>query len=128
MATFKILVVDDSATDRFYLTEMLEKVGFTVSTAENGQDCIDKVELNPPDLIVMDVIMPILNGFQATRALSRNPKTAHIPVIICTGKQQATDRLWALRQGAKDCVIKPVNPQDLFAKIKALSKYGQTKA
>jgi len=128
MATFKILVVDDSPTDRFYLTEMLEKVGFTVSTAENGQDCLEKVEQNPPDLIVMDVIMPVLNGFQATRALSRNPKTAHIPVIICTGKQQATDRLWALRQGAKECVIKPVEPQDLFAKIKALSKYGQTKA
>jgi twitching motility two-component system response regulator PilH len=128
MATFKILVVDDSPTDRFYLTEMLEKVGFTVSTAENGQDCLEKVEQNPPDLILMDVIMPVLNGFQATRALSRNPKTAHIPVIICTGKQQATDRLWALRQGAKECVIKPVEPQDLFAKIKALSKYGQTKA
>src|SRR5690348_14106242 len=108
MAIRKILVVDDSATDRFYLTEMLEKAGYTVTNAENGEECLAKVVTDMPDLVVMDVIMPRLNGFQTTRALSKDPKTAHIPVIMCTGKQQATDRLWAMRQGAKDCVIKPV--------------------
>lgn len=120
MAIQKILVVDDSETDRLYLTEILEKAGFSVSTAENGEECLTKVEADMPDLVIMDVIMPGLNGFQATRALSKNPVTAHIPVIMCTGKEQATDRLWALRQGAKDCVIKPVVPDELLGKIQAL--------
>lgn len=120
MAIQKILVVDDSATDRFYLTELLEKAGFNVITAENGEDCLAKVDAEMPDLVVMDVIMPGLNGFQATRALSKNPQTAHIPVIMCTGKEQATDRLWALRQGAKECVIKPVEAAELLGKIQAL--------
>lgn len=120
MAIQKILVVDDSATDRFYLTEILEKAGFDVITAEDGEDCLVKVDAEMPDLVVMDVIMPGLNGFQATRALSKNPQTTHIPVIMCTGKEQATDRLWALRQGAKDCVIKPVEAAELLNKIQAL--------
>lgn len=120
MAIQKILVVDDSATDRFYLTGILEKAGFNVITAENGEDCLAKVDAEMPDLVVMDVIMPGLNGFQATRALSKNPQTTHIPVIMCTGKAQATDRLWALRQGAKECVIKPVVAAELLSKIQAL--------
>ena len=91
MAIKKILVVDDSATDRLYLSEMLQKAGFEVSTAEDGQDCLDKINDSMPDLVLMDVVMPRLNGFQATRALSKNPATAHIPVIVCTGKGQATD-------------------------------------
>lgn len=122
MAIHKILVVDDSATDRFYLTEMLEKAGYTVTNAENGEECLAKVVTDMPDLVVMDVIMPGLNGFQTTRALSKDPKTAHIPVIMCTGKEQATDRLWALRQGAKDCVIKPVVAEELLSKIQALGE------
>ena len=121
MAIEKILVVDDSATDRLYLTEMLQQAGFTVITAENGEDCLAKVDAEPPDMVLMDVVMPGLNGFQATRALAKNPQTAHIPVIMCTGKEQATDRLWALRQGAKDCVIKPVAAAELLAKIEALN-------
>ncbi|HEY0267673.1 MAG TPA: response regulator [Methyloradius sp.] len=121
MALLKILVVDDSATDRFYLTEMLENAGYIVSTASSGEDCLVQVDASPPHLIVMDVIMPGLNGFQTTRKLTRNPETAHIPVIMCTGKQQATDRMWALRQGAKDCVMKPVDPYELLSKIKALT-------
>ena len=121
MAIEKILVVDDSATDRLYLTEMLQQAGFTEITAENGEECLTKVDAEQPDMVLMDVVMPGLNGFQATRALSKNPATAHIPVIMCTGKEQATDRLWALRQGAKDCVIKPVSVEELLAKIEALN-------
>jgi twitching motility two-component system response regulator PilH len=120
MAIQTIMVVDDSETDRFLLTEMLEAAGYTVTTAENGEDCLAKVETSPPDMVLMDVIMPGLNGFQTTRALSKNPQTAHIPVIVCTGKEQATDRMWALRQGAKDCVIKPVQAEELLSKIKSL--------
>lgn len=119
MVIQNILVVDDSETDRFVLTEILENAGYTVTTASSGEECIAMVEITPPDLVVMDVIMPGLNGFQTTRSLTKNPKTSHIPVIMCTGKEQATDRLWALRQGAKDCVIKPVQAADLIAKIRA---------
>ncbi len=120
MAIKNILVVDDSETDRFILTEMLEKSGFSVAVAVSGEDCLQKVKENMPDLVVMDVIMPGLNGFQTTRALSKDPLTAHVPVIMCTGKEQATDRMWALRQGAKECVIKPVQAAELVSKIKAL--------
>ncbi len=119
MVIQNILVVDDSETDRFVITEILENAGYTVTTASSGEECIAMVEITPPDLVVMDVIMPGLNGFQTTRSLTKNPKTSHIPVIMCTGKEQATDRLWALRQGAKDCVIKPVQAADLIAKIRA---------
>lgn len=119
MVIQNVLVVDDSETDRYVLTEMLEAAGYSVSTASSGEECLAMVEITPPDLVVMDVIMPGLNGFQTTRSLTKNPKTSHIPVIMCTGKEQATDRLWALRQGAKDCVIKPVQAEDLIAKIRA---------
>lgn len=119
MAINKILVVDDSATDRFYLMEILQAAGFQVSSAESGDECLIIVKENIPDLIVMDVIMPGLNGFQTTRALSKNAETAHIPVIMCTGKE-VTDRAWALKQGAKECVIKPVSAEELVGKIKQL--------
>lgn len=117
-----VLVVDDSETDRYVITEMLEAAGYTVTTAASGEECLEVVKNAMPDLIVMDVIMPGLNGFQTTRTLTKNPDTAHIPVIMCTGKEQATDRLWALRQGAKDCVIKPVQAADLIEKIRAQEK------
>jgi len=122
MAIKNILVVDDSETDRFILTEMLEKKGFSVAVAVSGEDCLEQVKQNMPDLVVMDVIMPGLNGFQTTRALSKDPLTAHVPVIMCTGKEQATDRMWALRQGAKECVIKPVQAEELVSKIAALDE------
>jgi twitching motility two-component system response regulator PilH len=120
MAINKVLVVDDSATDRLYLTEMLEKSGFSVITAESGEESLIIAEEALPDLIVMDVIMLGMTGFQATRALTKNPKTAHIPVIVCTGKSQATDQAWALKMGAKTCLAKPVNEVELMSHIEAL--------
>ncbi len=120
MAIEKILVVDDSETDRLILTEMLQAAGYTVVVAASGEECLEQVESLNPDMVLMDVIMPGLNGFQTNRALSKNPATEHIPVIVCTGKEQATDRMWALRQGAKECVIKPVDVNDLLTKIKEL--------
>ena len=114
------MIVDDSTTDRFYLNEMLTRNGYVVSQAETGEEALERVKIELPDLVIMDVIMPGLNGFQTTRALTKAPETAHIPVIMCTGKEQLTDRVWALRQGAKECVIKPVQEADLLAKIEAL--------
>jgi twitching motility two-component system response regulator PilH len=116
----KILVVDDSPTERYFLTDILIKNGFSVSTAENGEEALVKVKADKPQLILMDVVMPGQNGFQITRAISRDPETQDVPIIICTSKNQETDRIWGLRQGARDYIVKPVDPQELLAKIAAL--------
>lgn len=120
MAIQKILIVDDSPTERYYLTEILIKNGFSVSTAENGEDALLKIKADKPQLILMDVVMPGKNGFQVTRSISRDPETQDVPIIICTSKNQETDRIWGLRQGACDYLVKPIDPQELLAKIAAL--------
>jgi len=120
MAIQKILIVDDSPTERYFLTDILVKNGFSVSTAENGEDALTKIKADKPQLILMDVVMPGQNGFQITRAISRDPDTQDVPVIICTSKNQETDRIWGLRQGARDYLAKPIDPQELLAKIAAL--------
>jgi twitching motility two-component system response regulator PilH len=120
MPVHKVLIIDDSPTERFYLTDVLRKQGYEVITAESGEQGISVAKAEKPDLILMDVVMPGLNGFQATRQLSRNPETQSIPVIMCTTKGQETDRVWGLRQGAIDYLVKPVVAADLIAKVKAL--------
>jgi twitching motility two-component system response regulator PilH len=115
-----ILVVDDSPTERFFLTDLLTKSGYEVLTAENGDDALAKIRLERPALVVMDVVMPGSSGFQITRALNRDPATQSIPVILCTSKSTETDRIWGLRQGARDYVTKPVDAKELLAKIAEL--------
>lgn len=115
-----ILVVDDSPTDRQYLTDMLSKSGFKVSSAASAEEALAKVKLAKPDLVLMDVVMPGQNGFQATRTLSNDEATKHIPVIICSTKGQETDKVWGMRQGARDYIVKPIKQADLLAKITAL--------
>lgn len=116
----KILVVDDSPTDRQYLTDILAKSGYQVSTAASAEEALEKVKQQRPDLVLMDVVMPGQNGYQATRTLSKDSGTKDIPIIICTTKGQETDRVWGMRQGARDYIVKPVNQADLLAKISAL--------
>jgi len=120
MTIKKILIVDDSPTERHVLNDMLTKAGYDVIASDNGEDAILKARNAKPDLILMDVVMPGLNGFQATRAISRDPETRAIPVILCTSKSQETDKIWGMRQGARDYVMKPVNKDELLAKIAAL--------
>ena len=116
----QILIVDDSPTEAHVLKGMLEKNGFDVETAENGTEGIERARELKPDLILMDVVMPGLNGFQATRQLTKGAETAAIPVIICTTKDQETDRVWGMRQGAKDYIAKPADEQELIAKVTAV--------
>lgn len=120
MAIKKILVVDDSATERHIIGEVLGKRGYEVVFAETGEAGVEQAKQLKPDLIVMDVVMPGMNGFQATRAITKDPETQHIPVLICTTKDQETDKIWGLRQGAKDYVVKPIDAAELLGKIAAL--------
>ena len=115
----QILIVDDSPTEAHVLKGMLEKNGFEVETAENGTEGIERARELKPDLILMDVVMPGLNGFQATRQLTKDSETKHIPVIIVTTKDQETDRVWGMRQGARDFLTKPVAEKTLMDKINA---------
>ena len=115
-----ILLVDDSKTELAYLSDLLAKRGFTVRTAENGEDAMKRLAEGKPDLILMDVVMPGQNGFQLTRAITRDPQYADVPIIMCTSKNQETDRVWGMRQGARDYITKPVDADELMAKIKAL--------
>jgi twitching motility two-component system response regulator PilH len=119
MTIRKILLVDDSKTELHHLSELLSKRGYTVRTAEDGEEAMKRLGEEKPDLILMDVVMPGQNGFQLTRAITRDPRFLDVPVIMCTSKNQETDKVWGMRQGARDYVVKPVDPDELIAKIKA---------
>jgi len=112
-----ILIVDDSPTEVHVFRTMLEKNGHTVEVAQTGEEGIDKAQSSLPDLILMDIVMPGINGFQATRKLSTIEATAKIPVIIVTTKDQETDKVWGIRQGAKDYIVKPVKEKDLIDRV-----------
>ena len=115
-----ILVVDDSPTEVHIFKKILEKQGYRILVAKDGQEGVNMATEVMPDLVLMDVVMPVLNGFQATRQLKNNDKTAGIPVIMVTTKDQQTDINWGMRQGANEYLVKPVAPAELLNKIKAL--------
>ncbi len=103
-----VLIIDDSPTEVYKLATMLEKNGYQVYKADNGADGVALARKELPDAILMDIVMPGLNGFQATRQLTKDPATSHIPVIIVTTKDQETDKVWGKRQGARGYLTKPV--------------------
>ena len=119
MPVKKILLVDDSKTELHHLSDLLGKRGYSVRTAENGEEAMRRLSEDKPDLILMDVVMPGQNGFQLTRAITRDPLFADVPVIMCTSKNQETDKVWGMRQGARDYVVKPVDTDELISKIRA---------
>ena len=116
----KILIVDDSKTELMFLGDLLRKSGLLVRTAQGGDEALRQLSEERPDLILMDVVMPGKNGFQLTRSISRNPEYEAIPIFICTSKSLETDRVWGMRQGARDYITKPVDAAELLLKIKAL--------
>jgi twitching motility two-component system response regulator PilH len=116
----RILIVDDSPSQLVGLKRIVEKLGHQVVTAEDGSAGVEAAKREIPDLILMDVVMPNLNGFQATRTISKDAKTSHIPIVLVTTKDQETDRVWGMRQGAKAYVTKPVNEGELIDTIKKL--------
>ena len=116
----KVMIVDDSPTEVHVLQTMLTKNGHQVVVATTGEEGVEMAKSEMPDLILMDVVMPGMNGFQATRAISKDPETAHIPIIIVTTKDQETDRVWGMRQGAKDYITKPVDETILIEKINSI--------
>jgi twitching motility two-component system response regulator PilH len=121
MAIRNVLIIDDSKTELMFLTNLLQKNSMTVRTAEGADEAFKQLAEAKPDLILMDVVMPGQNGYQLTRAISRSPEYAGIPIILCTSKSLETDRVWGMRQGARDYVTKPVDANELLSKIKALS-------
>lgn len=118
MAT--ILIVDDSPTELHLFQNMLEKSGFETLVADSGEEGIRQAQTARPDCILMDVVMPGMNGFQATRRLTQDPKTSSIPVIMITTKDQETDKIWGMRQGAVEYLVKPVTGKELVARINAV--------
>lgn len=113
-----ILIVDDSPTERHFLKTVLLQNGYDISLAETGEQGIEMAKSKQPDLILMDVVMPGMNGFQATRFLTHAPETASIPVVMVSTKSEQTDQVWAKRQGAKAYIIKPVDGESLLASVK----------
>lgn len=115
----RVLIVDDSPTETYTLKTMLEGKGYEVLTADNGADGVALARQELPDVVLMDIVMPGLNGFQATRQLTKDSQTAHIPVIIVTTKDQETDKVWGQRQGAKGYLVKPVDEAELVKTVQA---------
>jgi twitching motility two-component system response regulator PilH len=115
-----IMIVDDSPTEVHVLRTALEKHGFETVAASDGQECLTLAREVKPDLILMDVVMPGVNGYQATRSLTRDPQTRAIPVVMISSKSQETDKIWGMRQGAADYLTKPVTEAVLVAKTREL--------
>jgi twitching motility two-component system response regulator PilH len=115
-----ILIVDDSPTDAYLVKNILESQGYQTSEATSGEEGIQKAKEIRPNLIIMDVVMPGLNGFQATRKITKAPETSSIPVVIVSSKNMESDRAWGLMQGAKEFLVKPVKQDELLTTIKKL--------
>ncbi len=123
----RILLVEDSRTQAFVTSRVLEENGYEVLIAENGEDGVTMAKHHAPDLVIMDVVMPGENGFQATRQIANNKSTERIPVVMLTSKGQVADKLWALKQGAMGYLVKPVKERKLLDTVSHLLSFSQPK-
>lgn len=115
-----VLIVDDSPSEVAVLREILKGGGYDIIEARGGAEGVAMAKKEMPDLVLMDIVMPGVNGFQATRQLKKDPQTGNIPVIIVTSKKQETDRIWGERQGAAAYLVKPVDEKLLLKTVAAL--------
>jgi twitching motility two-component system response regulator PilH len=115
----KVLIVDDSPAQLYSLRKIVEQGGHEAVMADCGERALELASNERPEVILMDIVMPGMSGYQATRRLGRNEGTRNIPVIFVSNRANETDRVWGLRQGARDYVTKPVNPQILLSAISA---------
>lgn len=122
--TKRVVVVDDSPTSLRFAADTLREAGFDVTTAEDGEEAIDIITTNPPDVVVLDIILPKKNGFQVCRELKTNPKTRDTSIVLLSSKSQETDRFWGQRQGADAYITKPVQPLELTAIVSAVANSG----
>ncbi len=120
MAVKKVLVVDDSATELSNLEQICTKAGYAVITATSGQEAVDKAKSEMPDAVLLDVIMPGMNGFQACRTITSDPATGHVPVVLVSCKGEKTDRIWGEEQGARAYITKPYTPEQILKQLQAL--------
>ncbi|HEY9704984.1 MAG TPA: response regulator [Allocoleopsis sp.] len=118
----KVLIVDDSNTLRQMIADVLQKSGFHIDVASNGLEALKKMESSRPDLVVMDIVMPEMNGYELCRKIKNDPKTGNIPVIMCSTKNEEFDRIWGMKQGADAYIAKPFHPNDLISTVKLLLK------
>ncbi|WP_225041219.1 response regulator [Xanthomonas campestris] len=116
----RIILIEDSPTDRAVFSQWLEKAGHKVVATDNAEEGLELIRSQAPDLVLMDVVLPGMSGFQATRALARDQATKDIPVLLVSTKGMETDKAWGLRQGASDYIVKPPREDDLIARIKQL--------
>jgi twitching motility two-component system response regulator PilH len=115
-----ILIVDDSPMLREMISALLDKKGLTISVAKDGQEAKEKIAANPPDLVVLDVVMPNMNGYELCRWVKSEPATQDVLVILCSSKSEEFDRYWGIKQGADAYVIKPFRPGELLGTVEAL--------
>ncbi|MFM7220241.1 MAG: response regulator transcription factor [Nodosilinea sp.] len=115
-----ILVVEDSVPQRQMITELLQDTGFDVSVAADGLEALEKIQIAPPDVIVLDIVMPRMNGYELCRRLKADPRTQHLPVVMCSSKGEEFDRYWGIKQGADAYIAKPFQPAELIGTVKQL--------
>ena len=116
----KVLVVEDSLTQREMISNLLKKIGLKVTVACDGVEAMEKIEANCPDLVVLDIIMPRMNGYEVCRKIKSDSKTQNLVVVMCSAKKEEFDRYWGMKQGADAYIAKPFHPQELLGTVKQL--------
>jgi len=112
-----VLIVDDSPTHLAFARQCLERSGYRISVAATGKHALQLTRELEPNLLLMDAVMPDMNGYQATRKLSRSRVTAQLPIILASSKDQEIDRVWGMRQGTVDDLIKPLEEAQLLGRV-----------
>ncbi len=116
----KVLVVDDSITQRQLMSNALEDIGLTVLIATDGVEALEQIQSTQPDIVVLDIVMPRMNGYEVCRKIKSNPATQNVPVVICSSKTEEFDRYWGMKQGADAYLTKPIQPQELLVTVRQL--------